>query len=74
MVSDVACLQDRFPIPDSRDIQNYWVFGLFPLSDNLENRKPNVSETGSVSVLKGGGETPEGGNRSSFRNIVFSLF
>jgi hypothetical protein len=31
--------------------QNYWVFGLFPSSSILENRKHDVSETGSVSVL-----------------------
>jgi hypothetical protein len=54
----------------------------------------NVSETGSVSVLRCGGEntllgplgsqgpnrvgifppSPEDGNRSSFRNVVFSSF
>jgi hypothetical protein len=32
--------------------QKYWVFGLFPLSSILETRKHNVSETGSVSVLR----------------------
>jgi hypothetical protein len=32
--------------------QNYWVFGLFPSSGILENRKHDVSETGSVSVLR----------------------
>jgi hypothetical protein len=32
------------------DIQNYWVFGLFPSSGILENRKHDVSGTGSVSV------------------------
>jgi hypothetical protein len=32
--------------------QKYWVFGLFPSSYILENRKHNVSETGSASVLK----------------------
>jgi hypothetical protein len=35
--------------------QNYWVFGLFLWSGILENRKHNVSETGSVSILKWGG-------------------
>jgi hypothetical protein len=35
--------------------QNYWVFGLCPSSGILETRKHNVSETGSVSVLKWGG-------------------
>jgi hypothetical protein len=32
--------------------QNHWVFGLFPLSGFLENRKRDVSETGSDSVLR----------------------
>jgi hypothetical protein len=32
--------------------QNYWVFGLFPTSGILENRKHDISETGSVSVLR----------------------
>jgi hypothetical protein len=32
--------------------QNYWVFGLFPSSGILENRKHDVSETGSVLVLR----------------------
>jgi hypothetical protein len=31
--------------------QNYRVFGLSPSSDILENRKHDVSETESVSVL-----------------------
>jgi hypothetical protein len=31
---------------------NYWVFGLFPSSGILENRKHEVSETGSVSDLR----------------------
>jgi hypothetical protein len=38
--------------------KNYWVFGLFPSSGNLQNRKHDVSETGSVSVLKWEGKTP----------------
>jgi hypothetical protein len=29
--------------------QNYWVFVLFPSSGILENRKHDISETGSVS-------------------------
>jgi hypothetical protein len=33
-------------------IQNYCVFGLFPSSGILENRKHDVSETGSVSVFR----------------------
>jgi hypothetical protein len=32
--------------------QNYWVFGLCPSSGILEARKHNVSETGSVFVLR----------------------
>jgi hypothetical protein len=33
-------------------LENYWVFELFPLSGILETRKHDVSETGSVSVLR----------------------
>jgi hypothetical protein len=33
-------------------IQNYWVFGLFPSSGIPENRKHDVSETGSVSLFR----------------------
>jgi hypothetical protein len=36
--------------------QNYWVFGLFPSSGILGTRKHDVSETGSISVLRYGGE------------------
>jgi hypothetical protein len=36
--------------------QNYWVFGLFPLSGILENRKHDVSETGYVSIHRCGGK------------------
>jgi hypothetical protein len=32
--------------------QNYWGFGLFPSSSILGTRKHDVSETGSVSVLR----------------------
>jgi hypothetical protein len=32
--------------------QNYWVLGLCSSSGILETRKHNVSETGSVSVLR----------------------
>jgi hypothetical protein len=31
---------------------NTWFFGLFPSSGILGNRKHDVSETGSVSVLR----------------------
>jgi hypothetical protein len=40
--------------------QNHWVFGPSPSSGILGNRKHDVSETGSVSVLRcvgGGGNT-----------------
>jgi hypothetical protein len=33
-------------------VQNYWSFGPCPLSGILETRKHNVSENGSVSVLR----------------------
>jgi hypothetical protein len=38
--------------------QNYWVFGLLPSSDILGTSKHDVSENGSVSVLRCGGEIP----------------
>jgi hypothetical protein len=39
--------------------QNYWIFGLCPSSGIVETIKHNVSETGSVSVLRWeGGTTP----------------
>jgi hypothetical protein len=34
--------------------QNYWVFGLFPSSGILGTTKYDVSETGSVSILRCG--------------------
>jgi hypothetical protein len=37
--------------------QSYWVFQLRPSSGILKTRKHNVSETGSVSVLRWMGET-----------------
>jgi hypothetical protein len=45
------------PILSQTNPQNYCIFGLFPSSGILENRK-HVSETGSVSVLGLGGKTP----------------
>jgi hypothetical protein len=42
----------------ARDIQNFWVFGLLPSSGILETKIHDVSETGSVSVLRWKGETP----------------
>jgi hypothetical protein len=39
--------------------QGYWIFGLCPSSDILQNRTvDNAPETGSVSVLGEGWETP----------------
>jgi hypothetical protein len=39
--------------------QNYWVFGPFPSSGILGTGKYDISETGSVSVLRCGvGKTP----------------
>jgi hypothetical protein len=40
-----------------RSSQNYWVFGLCPLSGILETRKHSVSKFGSVSVLSWGRDT-----------------
>jgi hypothetical protein len=37
--------------------QNYWGFGLCPSSGILKTRKHNVSETGSIYVLRWGGDT-----------------
>jgi hypothetical protein len=37
--------------------QNYWVFRLCPSFGILKTRKCNASETGSVSVLRCGGDT-----------------
>jgi hypothetical protein len=34
--------------------QNYWIAGLCPSSGILNTRKHNVSETGSVSVVRSG--------------------
>jgi hypothetical protein len=72
--------------------QNYWGFGLSPLPGIIGNRKHDISETRSVSVLrcwrgrhsiqslsKGPNwvrrlpPKPEDGNKSSFRNVVFSV-
>jgi hypothetical protein len=37
---------------ESLGSQNYWVFGLFPSSSIVENRKHDVSKAGSVSILR----------------------
>jgi hypothetical protein len=57
-------------------LQRYWVFGLCLSSGFFlnNNEKHNVSETGSVSVLRSRClSSPEDGNRSSFRNVVFFI-
>jgi hypothetical protein len=42
-----------FAYPQNRiQAQNYWCFGLCPSFGILDSRKHNVSETGSVSVLR----------------------
>jgi hypothetical protein len=64
---------------------NYRVFGLCPSSDIVKTREHNVSETGSVYVIRlaisngpnrvvSSSPSPEDGMRSSFRNVVFSTF
>jgi hypothetical protein len=39
------------------NIRNYWGVGLSPSSDILDNREHDVSETGSVFILRWGGKT-----------------
>jgi hypothetical protein len=57
--------------------QNYWVSGLCPSSAILETRDHKGSETGSLSVFRGG-EIPallgptERGNLSSLSEINFT--
>jgi hypothetical protein len=47
-----AVAQKKKPLSQmGKNIQNYWYFGLFPSSGILENRKHDVSETGSVSKM-----------------------
>jgi hypothetical protein len=46
--------------------QNYWVFGIFPSSGILGTRKHDVSKTGSVSVLRYGGENTRGRKQIQF--------
>jgi hypothetical protein len=54
--------------------QKYWVFGLFPSSGILENTTFRKLDLFPSSGEGGGEDTypPEDGNRSSFRNVVFS--
>jgi hypothetical protein len=52
--------------------QNYWVFGLFPSSGILGTRKHDVSETGSVPVLRCLPPAPEYGNMQFPKRRVFS--
>jgi hypothetical protein len=51
--------------------QNYWVFELFPSSGILENRKHDVSETGSVSVLRWRGEKTPTQKRRVFCSLEY---
>jgi hypothetical protein len=44
----------HFVLNGSDDGQNYWIFWTLSLVGILETRKHNVSETGSVSVLRRG--------------------
>jgi hypothetical protein len=44
------------------NIQNYWVFGLRPSSSILKTKEHNVSETGSVSILRWEGDTYSAGS------------
>jgi hypothetical protein len=37
--------------------QNYWIFGFYPSTGILKNRKHNVSETGTVPSSNEGGDT-----------------
>jgi hypothetical protein len=58
--------------------QSYWVLGLFPSSGILENRKHDVSETGSVSVIRLRGKIPtqlgslEGTNLNHWTTLALS--
>jgi hypothetical protein len=53
------------------DTQNYWVSGLRPSSGILNTRKHNVSETGSVSILRWGeGDTYSVGSHKSWSGPV----
>jgi hypothetical protein len=60
--------------------QNYWVFGPFPSSGILENKTfrkldlfPSSGEGGGEDTYSvGPPHSPEDGNRSSLRNVVFS--
>jgi hypothetical protein len=51
--------------------QNYWVFGLFPSPGILENRKHDVSETGSVSVLRWRGKQIQFPKRRFFYTLEY---
>jgi hypothetical protein len=48
--------------------RDYWAFGPCPSSGIL--KKLDVSETGRVSVSRSPTPSHEGGNRSSFRNVM----
>jgi hypothetical protein len=56
--------------PLERANLNHWTF--FIISIVWYSREHDVSGTGSVSALSSHPPSPEDGNRSSFRNVVFS--
>jgi hypothetical protein len=45
-------VMDLTKFASSKNGKLFYIFGLFPPSGILENRKHDVSETGSVSVLR----------------------
>jgi hypothetical protein len=42
----------RYANKTDANVQSYWVSGLCPSSGILNNREHNISETGSLSVLR----------------------
>jgi hypothetical protein len=56
-------------------LRNCWLFGLCPSSDIVDTRKHNVSETGSVSVLRwgGGGTYIVGSLRANLNHWITSI-
>jgi hypothetical protein len=52
MLAGLTHIQQKFALPAyvRMNIQNYWVFGLFPSSGVLKSREHNVTEIGSVSI------------------------
>jgi hypothetical protein len=57
-------------------MKNYWVFGLYPLSGILKSKEHNISETGSVSILRCRG-TPtllDPLERANFSHWTFRIY